>query len=386
MQIVHHRPELAKELCNRFERSVLDDAGSGMFLAAPRRTGKSTFLREDLLPEMQSRGWVTVYVDLWADMSRNPAQLITEAIRAATAEYDGAVAKWLKGTAQKIGLQRAGTSGINVDFEQIGQPSASTLAEALEYLANKSGKPVALVIDEAQQALIAEEGMNAMFALKAARDRLNQGQSRRLFLVFTGSHRDKLSQLVLNKSQPFFGASVTAFPLLDQGFTEHYARLINKNLSADNQFDPAALYEAFVLVGHRPELLMTIVREVAVDLGEGARLDQLIKEKATEWRERAFEGQESNYAALTPVQQAVLRVMCEKGADYFPFSEESIRLYQRYAEDPSIATHTAQAALEALRTKGLVWRSARGVYALEDESWTEWLVGASPKKSETSGG
>lgn len=103
--------------------------------------------------------------------------------------------------------------------------------------------------------------------------------------MFTGSHRDKLSQLVLNKSQPFFGASVTAFPLLDQGFTGHYARLINKNLSANNQFDPAALYEAFILVGHRPELLMTIVREVAVDLGEGARLDQLIKEKATEWRE-----------------------------------------------------------------------------------------------------
>lgn len=70
----------------------------------------------------------------------------------------------------------------------------------------------------------------------------------------------------------------------------------------------------------------------------------------------------------------------------FPFSEESIRLYQRYAGDPSIATHTAQAALEALRTKGLVWRSARGVYALEDESWTEWLVGTSLRESERADG
>lgn len=374
MHLVHHRPKLAAELCDRFDRNILADAISGMFLAAPRRTGKSTFLRQDLLPEMQARGWVTIYVDLWADKNRDPGELIGGAIRIATADFDGTFARLVKGTAKKIGMDKAGLSGTTVDFGKIGQAGGATLADILDYLARKSGQPVALVIDEAQHALMSEQGVNAMFALKAARDRLNQGDQRRLFLVLTGSHRDKLSYLVLNKSQPFFGATVTPFPLLDRGFTDAYTQMINKHLASDNQFDADAMYQAFVLVGHRPELLMTIVREVAVDLGQSTRLDRLIKEKAREWRERAFAGQENDFAALSPVQQAILRVMCEKGRDFFPFAEESIQAYRRQIGNETLGVPTVQAALEALREKNLVWKSARGVYALEDESWAEWLV------------
>ena len=67
-----HRPELAVDLCNSLEGKGLSDASSGMFLAAPRRTGKSTFLHEDLLPEMKRRGWIATYVDLWSDQTRDP--------------------------------------------------------------------------------------------------------------------------------------------------------------------------------------------------------------------------------------------------------------------------------------------------------------------------
>ena len=59
-----------------------------------------------------------------------------------------------------------------------------------------------------------------MFALKAARDALNQdaaarkAQGPQLMLVFTGSQRDKLANLVLKRDQPFFGAGVTDIPRL----------------------------------------------------------------------------------------------------------------------------------------------------------------------------
>gem|GEM_PF-4011755 len=58
-----------------------------------------------------------------------------------------------------------------------------------------------------------------MFVLKAARDALNQGLERGdggLRLVLTGSNRDKLAHLVLNKNQPFFGPGITPFPLLGE--------------------------------------------------------------------------------------------------------------------------------------------------------------------------
>ena len=45
-QFIYHRKELAEEYCRILSgRSPVNNATSGLFLAAPRRTGKSTFLR-----------------------------------------------------------------------------------------------------------------------------------------------------------------------------------------------------------------------------------------------------------------------------------------------------------------------------------------------------
>jgi hypothetical protein len=59
-QFAYRRPELAVELGNRLEGSGLVDARSGLFLAAPRRVGKSTFLQEDMIPEIVPRDWLPV--------------------------------------------------------------------------------------------------------------------------------------------------------------------------------------------------------------------------------------------------------------------------------------------------------------------------------------
>ncbi|MDT9702615.1 hypothetical protein, partial [Streptomyces sp. P17] len=77
-------------------------------------------------------------------------------------------------------------------------PAGATLSDALQLLSAATGRLVVLIVDEAQHALNSNEGVNAMFALKAARDALNPGGKRPgLRLVFTGSSRDKLAQLVL---------------------------------------------------------------------------------------------------------------------------------------------------------------------------------------------
>ena len=55
-----HRQDLAHTLCDSLEGKGLADARSGLFLAAPRRTGKSTFLREDLVPEVERRKWIAL--------------------------------------------------------------------------------------------------------------------------------------------------------------------------------------------------------------------------------------------------------------------------------------------------------------------------------------
>ncbi|MFP5429164.1 MAG: hypothetical protein ACLGJA_26170, partial [Gammaproteobacteria bacterium] len=158
---IFKRELLAKALANDLAGESLVDYSSGMFLAAPRRTGKSTFLNNDLIPECTRRGWLPVYVDLWADREADPADLISAAIGNALGQYQSALEKVAKKAGiDKINLLRT----LSWDFSKPRLPQGTTLTQALGVLHEVAGKMVVLVIDEAQHALNTESGINAMFA------------------------------------------------------------------------------------------------------------------------------------------------------------------------------------------------------------------------------
>jgi hypothetical protein len=364
-----HRRTLADSYCDSLEGQGLADSRSGLFLAAPRRTGKSTFLREDLLPAMQRRGWTTIYVDLWADKSKDPALLITSAVKTKIGAFAGVIVKMAKAT----GLEKVNVFGaLSLNLNSLELPNGLTLADALDALVEAGKTPVAIVIDEAQHALSTQAGVDAMFALKAARDHLNQGAGQqRLFIVLTGSNRDKLAHLVLKRTQPFFGSQVTRFPLLDKDFTDAYANFVNPQLAASNQFAHDDMFEAFKLAGHRPEMLRSIVGEIALNAG-AAHLGENLKNGAEEIKERMWGAMESEFAELPDIQRVVLETIIAQGRNYVPFSEASMRAYASLLQQEKVSVPSVQAALDALREKGLVWRAAYGDYALEDESLAGW--------------
>lgn len=372
---VYRRSALAVSYCDALEGKGVLDATSGLFLAAPRRTGKSTFLREDLLPEMQVRGWEPLYVDLWEDRALDPAALIASVIRTALTRHDGPVLR----AARSIGLDKLNFLGaLQVDLSKAGRPSGTTLADALESLHAKVSKPLALVVDEAQHALSTEAGTQAMFALKAARDRLNQGTaSRRLHLVMTGSNRDKLSHLVLRRSEPFYGAGVTRFPLLERGFVEAYAQWLNRQFDQTQQFSVDALEQAFELTGRRPEMLKRIVGEAVADFGGARALDEILAHNAQLLQRRAWQDFESSLNSLTDVQKAVLDAAARLAPDYEPFSEAAAASYQQVLGKP-LAVSSVQAALEALRQKEIIWKAGRGDYAFEDDGLRAWYLAQHP--------
>ncbi len=99
-----NRPDLAKRMAE--VALGIDPLGgsSGLFLAAPRRTGKSTFLTVDLLPELRRRGAVPVYADLWSDRTRDPAAIILKAVRTALRDTEGG----LSGAMKRLEPIRAG--------------------------------------------------------------------------------------------------------------------------------------------------------------------------------------------------------------------------------------------------------------------------------------
>ena len=372
--IAYPRKALADELVHQLQgQTAFGDAHNGLFLAAPRRTGKTTFLRGDLSPALQRAGVVVVYVDLWADATRDPGVLIADAIGRALQPHLGLVAR----TAKKAGVDKVSLAGwLNVDTSRIGKLDGLTLVDALRALHETADKPVALLIGEAQHALTSEAGEAAMTALKSARDQLNRPGVVNLMLVMSGSDRDKLLRLVNTNGSPFYGSQIKTMPALGADFIAHIVQLIEAQRPDLAPVAQATLQAAFEAFGSRPQFFMEALGLVLSPLaGLEGRFEPAMLQAASQ-RQRDDETQmESDFLGLKPLEQAVLWRMLEQGVRFRPYDAEALRFYRdKTGRDKAVTPPQAQNALESLRerTPALVWKSARGEYAVEDAAMHRW--------------
>ena len=372
---IFHRPTLAGQLAHQIlHTSPTSASPSGVFLAAPRRTGKSTFVREDLRPALEAKGAIVIYADLWADRNADPSELLAAAIRAEMSKYDKAIKKIAKG----IGISGGKVGGIDFSLDRIGIGKDVTLVQALAALSDEVKQPIVIVVDEAQHALTSQAGMDSLFALKAARDELNSSVHFGLRLVCTGSNRDKLAMLRNSKDQAFYGAPLVAFPHLGKDYIEWFCR----NVGLPAALDVEAVWTLFERAAWRPELLGAAADSLRFDFDIAAAdvpgrfaaaVDEQIEVATTETMRVVH--------ALTPLQAAVLYVLAESGTNYRPFEAATFDKYRKASKEAgeSIAkvdVPSIQAALQALQEKSLIWRASRGVYALEDASLREVLLGS----------
>ncbi|SNT26271.1 hypothetical protein [Tropicimonas sediminicola] len=360
------RPEEAARIADLLTPDPLFGEIAGLFLAAPRRTGKSTFLRRDLMPLLQEQGRIVLYVDLWADREVDPGKLIVTCIARALEESDGPIAKLRR----NVPFSGVGALGFRVELKSAGTWEG-TIPDALLLLVKATGKDVVMIVDEAQHSLISETGKNAMFALKAARDAVNQSDLEgKLYLVMTGSHRDKLAALVHDHQAPFFGASVRDFPPLGREYTAALTGHLNARLADNAKLDPDLVEAAFDRLGRRPERLNACLREMILgtEFGEAA-LNKLVDASIDAAREQLL----SEISTLSDLQQALLRRMAEDGIEFAPFTEATRKRLGAQGKAPSKGA--VQKALNALRDKGLVWRPGFGRYVLESAEVAQALRG-----------
>ena len=367
------RTALAKELALALSgRSILGDAHNGLFLAAPRRTGKSTFLQRDLMPELEAQGVVVVYVDLWADQKRDPGDLIADGIARAIDSRQGTVAK----LAKKSGLDSVTIAGtFKIDTTKIGKVNGVTLTDALRTLHELAKKPIALIVDEAQHALTSAEGENAMTALKSARDQLNSPGQVTLMLVMSGSDRDKLLRLVNTNSAPFFGSDIKTMPTLGDDFVQHLAAVIEGERKDLAPIDVPRLIGAFSYFGKRPQFFMNAIDRALSPLSSspGLRFEDRLLQEANAHLADQENQMESDYLSLKPLEQAVVWRVLEQGARFKPYDASALAFYKSKT-GKAVTPAQAQAVLEKLRQRSpaFMWKSERGEYALDDAAMHRW--------------
>src|ERR1700689_5040064 len=198
------RKTLAENIIGKLSgQDALSDAPNGLFLAAPRRTGKSMFLQHDLIPLLEERRILPVYVDLWANRAEDPGARLAGVIGRRAREERNLLQKVRDSVRGKVDV---GPVGLDLDFSQLGKPGGPSIPEALQRLHEATGKQICVIVDEAQHALTTEAGNTAMAALKSARDQLNRPGKTNLMLVMSGSDRDKLLRLVNTNAAPFYGS------------------------------------------------------------------------------------------------------------------------------------------------------------------------------------
>ncbi|MCY1270052.1 hypothetical protein D9M68_184970 [compost metagenome] len=363
---VFRRKALAAQLAAKIQEvSPTSASSSGLFLTAPRRTGKSTFLREDLRPALEDLGTLVVYADLWEDRRADPGEVVVGAVRAELAKHEGVITR----LARAAGMDKVAVGGLSFSLDRVGLGEGISLSAALAALSDESNKPIVLVIDEAQQSIVSEKGNDALFALKAARDELNSSRHKGLRIVATGSNRDKLAMLRNSRDQAFYGAPLVPFPALGMDYIQWFCDRLN--LGA--KLDPIQVFELFKRASFRPELLGAAADALRFDFGVApadvpARFAAAVEEQIVESNVEQMRVVHS----LTPLQSTVLRVMAVRGNSYAPFEATTMDAYSMVLKsidprsDAKVDVSGAQQALAALQEKALVWKAARGVYALEE--------------------
>lgn len=274
--VVFHRPHYAQALAQQLLQPGPLDQGllSGVFLSGIRRIGKTTFIRQDFIPALLDRGALVLYIDLWTDRTRPPMGLLQEAVRAAAVELEQPASAMLQKLRRVKGAS-FGVAGISlgIQLDGLGTSSGATLAEVFVELVRKAQGEVVLVIDEVQQAMASQDGQDMLFALKAARDRVNTATDLpgRLLIVGTGSHKSLVTDMATRRSQAFAGAHTASFEPLGKDYVEWFLKRVGAAGLDVPSLQPA--FAGFRDMGSRPEELAKAVRQLQDEIAAGRGAD-----------------------------------------------------------------------------------------------------------------
>lgn len=267
------RPDLAESMASQLLNPGVLDEGlrSGLFLSGLRPTGKTTFLRNDLIPALEAAGALVIYVDLWSNTLANPATLVHNAICKTLKELQAPGSSVLE-MLKRVSNVDVGAAGFTFGFklDSIGNADGPTLAQALTEVVDQAKTDLVLIIDEVQHAISSDDGNQLLLALKATRDAINPRPNTPGYFLFigTGSHRAPVSELTAKRNQAFSGATSTAYPLLEGDYVEFLLNRLAMTVKKEKLPSLEAAVEAFNTLGNRPEEMLKALRQLLQQEGD----------------------------------------------------------------------------------------------------------------------
>lgn len=362
------RNALAAQMAQQLIKPGLLDQGlrSGLFLSGLRRTGKTTFLRQDLIPALEALGALVIYVDLWTDTQADPAALVHAAIRNALGALQTPASHALARLKRIKGLD-IGAAGLklSVQLADLGQRGGPTIAQVLTEVVDLARTDVVLIIDEVQQTLASEDGAPMMLSIKAARDAINSRPETPGHFIFigTGSHRAQVVGMTLQGNHAFEGATSVDYPTLGEDYVEYLCEGISAE-GARVVPSLAVASQAFDMLGRRPEEMMRALRQLQQHDPQDA--DRYLPVIAATLKAAAADVELRKVEDLGTLAAAVFdRVASATGDATGLFASDALDAYGK-ATSRDVTSDQIQRIVEELRNANLIMRKGHGIYAVTD--------------------
>lgn len=376
MSSIFQRPELAEEMANQLLNPGVLDEGlrSGLFLSGLRRTGKTTFLRTDLIPALEEAGALVIYVDLWSDTLANPATLVHDAIRKTLQELQTPGSGLLE-MLKRVSAADIGAAGFKFGFklDSIGNSGGPTLAQALTEVVDQAKTDLVLIIDEVQRAISSDDGNQLLLALKAARDAINPRPDTPGYFLFigTGSHRAQVSELTAKRNQAFSGATSTAYPVLKGDYVEYLLNRLAATVKKEKLPSLEVAIEAFNTLGNRPEEMLKALRQLMQQEGDP---DLFLPVIASTLRSAAASIELEKVELLGSLAQAIFnKIASTEGDARGIFSIDAAAEYSKIV-GREVRVEEIQPVVIALVAENIIMRRGHGIYAITDQFVQEiWL-------------
>jgi hypothetical protein len=380
MSEIFHRRPLAEEMAAQLLRpGVLDQAlRSGLFLSGVRRIGKTTFLKQDLIPALETDGAIVIYVDLWSDTSLSPSALLQRAVSAKLGELEDPLSAAFS-MLKKVVTAEVAARGFKFKFDlsKLGAPGGVTLAEAFTEVVEQSRTDLVLIVDEVQQCLASDDGLSMMLALKAARDAINLRPSPPGHFVFigTGSNRALVQELSARRNMAFQGAQSLPYPVLGDDFVANVlTRLKLQGSKAVPSHAVAA--QAFKDLGSRPEELLNALRVLAYSLPAGAGPDATLQIIVATVRAGMANAELMRIQEIGPLAEGIFdRIASSQDTQTRGlYSTEAMDEYAK-ALGRRVRSEEIQNIVQQLQGANIIMRLGHGAYTVVDpfvrEMWLE---------------
>lgn len=354
----YSREELAKQILGMFENNL----SSALVFFAPRRMGKTEFLRKDITPLAEKKGWAVFYFS-FLDVGSNPTEeFVTSLLKFAE---DKSLIKSSKSFFDKINktslsanIVKAGIGG-SVELRD-PRKLQYNLKELLSEIGKKS--KILLLMDEVQ-VLAQTSNSNFIAALRTALD-INKDQIK---VIFTGSSQSGLRRMFSQSKAPFFHFGLNiGFPKFEKDFTDYLAETFKK--ITGRSLNPNLLWKAFQELQRVTQLARLLVERMALNpnLKIEEVKDQLLSEILDD---RKYV---ETWENLSSLEQALLALIAKENTSLFSAATRanlSKQLGVKKLEIPAV-----QSAVRTLSRKNLIGSQDRSDYYIDDPNFKNWVL------------